>query len=104
MTNVGKNWLIGVINTGQTQKSNDTHIVTTDDVHGSACITGDAEADAKFIAAARNHFVELFCIADHAAHILRHDGGPSSKDYDALEVSASKFAIRGLLKDLEAKR
>lgn len=56
MENVGKNWLIGIINCGLDRDSEAVHIITTDDVQGAS---SDPEADAQFIALVRNHWREI---------------------------------------------
>jgi hypothetical protein len=53
---IGENWMIGsIIDTGSAEDGNcySNWIVTTDCVHASEMISGDAKADAEFIAAAR---------------------------------------------------
>lgn len=66
MDNVGKNWLIGVINTGVDRTGNFQHIVTTDDLPGSQCGGDTAAADAALIVALVNN-------AERFAELLRRE-------------------------------
>lgn len=98
MENVGENWLLGCVFDAGAAIDDTKHIVTTDNLRASECISGGAKEDAAFIAANSPEVIAALIDAIDALS-LEHDlvteriererghGRPSPGNRTAVQIS-----------------